>query len=73
MLGVALSRVAERRLMNYSSGSVDCALPMASKSKAGVCVMCRVSSDGRESTSATGLAPPLTCLMSAVNWEIKSR
>ena len=56
-----------------SSGSVDCALAMASKSMAGVCVTCRVSTGTRESASATGLAPPLTCLMSAVNWEMKSR
>ena len=54
-----------------SSGSVDCALAMASKSMAGVCVTCKVSTGARESASATGLATPLTCLMSTVNWEMK--
>ena len=50
-----------------SSGSVDCALAMASKSTAGGWVTCKAFTDARESASATGFALPLTCLMSAVN------
>ena len=71
MIGVALSRVADRRLMNYGVLSVPDQLIVPwpwPRSQWLVSV-----SRARESASATGLAPPLTCLMSAVNWEMKSR
>ena len=50
-----------------SSGSSACAFTIASKSTAWGQATCSVFTAARESASATGLSPPLTCRMPAVN------
>ena len=72
--GIVVScRDKEEDCSAWSSGSVACALAMASKSTDGVPDPCRALTGARERASATELAFPLTCLMSVVNWAIKSR
>ena len=50
-----------------SSGSSACSFAIASKSTAWGRATCSGFTAARESASATGLSPPLTCRMSAVN------